>query len=341
MKEIMLPKERVRRAIDFKYPDRPPISHAVLPAAQMAYGEELKELLLSVDEDFGWNELPDLSIEDYPPQYKEGLNYDSFGTLWQGGTPGICGIPKEVPLESWEAYPSYKWPVFTAGPPSHKLYSGHVNKTNNRYYARGAWIVYFEQAQQMRGFDNLMVDLYFNEAQNLSFLHDLLDFNLDYIDKWIAAGYEGLHFADDWGTQRALMIDPEIWRRVFAPAYKQMFAKVKDAGLDVHFHSDGQIKEIIPDLIDMGVDVINCQANVVGLDLIKKEFKGKICFRTDLDRQYIMIHGTPQEVKDHIIEVFTHVGDASGGVIACGEIGSDTPMGNIRAMYDTFLGFQF
>lgn len=120
-----------------------------------------------------------------------------------------------------------------------------------------------------------------------------------------------------------------------------MFQRVRDAGMDVHFHSDGQIKEIIPDLIDIGANVINCQATVVGLDYIKKEFRGKVCFRTDLDRQYVMVFGTPNEVKAHIQDVFNHLGNASGGIIACGEIGDDTPMANIRAMYETFLNFQF
>ena len=341
MKFEMLPKERVRRAIDFSYPDRPPISHAVLPSAQIAYGEELKELLLEVDEDFGWSTLPDLAPEDYPPQYKKGSHADGFGTVWFGEKLGICGIPKEYPLADLDNYASYKWPEFDVGTPSHKLYSGHVNNSNKRYYARGGWIVYFEQAQQLRGFSELMMDLALEDPRNQIFMEGLLDFNLRYVDKWIAAGYEGIHFADDWGTQRALMISPDMWRKIFKPAYKKMFEKVRDAGMDVHFHSDGQIRDILPDLIDIGASVINCQVSVVGLEHIKKEYKGKVCFRTDLDRQYVMVFGSPKEVRSHIRDVFTHLGDASGGIIACGEIGDDTPLTNIRAMYEEFVNFQF
>ncbi len=82
--------------------------------------------------------------------------------------------------------------------------------------------------------------------------------------------------------------------------------------MDVHFHSDGNIIDIIPDLIDMGVRVINCQANVIGLDLLKKRFAGAICFRTDLDRQKIMPFGTPLEVKRHVVDVFEPPGHAEG-----------------------------
>jgi len=341
VKEIMTPKERVKKAISFSFPDRPPISHAVLPAAQIAYGEELEEILQSVDEDFGWSELPDLQPKDFPPQYKTGRNVDAFGTVWYGGKLGICGIPKEVPLEDLELYKHYQWPDFSVGPPSHRLYSWHVDRSNKKYYARGGWIVYFEQAQQLHGFNQLMMDLALGVKQNEAFLQDLLEFNLRYIDKWLEVGYDGLHFADDWGTQRSLMVSPDLWRKYFKPAYKKMFEKVINAGVDVHFHSDGQISEIIPDLIDIGVKVLNCQVNVIGLDLIKKNYAGKVCFRTDLDRQHVMMFGKPDEVRKHIREVFTHVGSAAGGVIACGEIDDGTPIKNIRAMYEEFSHFSF
>jgi hypothetical protein len=66
-----------------------------------------------------------------------------------------------------------------------------------------------------------------------------------------------------------------------------------------------------------------------------------VCFRTDLDRQYIMPLGTPQEVKTHILDVFDHLGTKKGGIIACGEIGPDTPIENIQAMYKTFMNFTY
>jgi uroporphyrinogen-III decarboxylase len=109
--------------------------------------------------------------------------------------------------------------------------------------------------------------------------------------------------------------------------------------MHVHFHSDGSIIEIIPDLIDLGVRVINCQANVIGLSALKKRFAGSVCFRTDLDRQKIMPFGTAREVKDHVRNVFDHLGTPGGGIIACGEIGPDTPLDNIRAMYEAFVEY--
>lgn len=337
----MKSRERVKRAIKFQNPDRVPISHAILPAAQLKYGEALNDILAIVHEDFGWEYLPDLKREDYPPLYKTGKNYDDFGTLWNVEMEGICGIPIEYPLADWNKYGDYNWPDFGAGPPKARQYSGHMTGISEDYYARGGWITFFEQIQQLRGMENMLMDIAYQSKEIYRLRDDMLEFNLDYLDKWLAHEYDGLHFADDWGAQNALIISPEQWRDFFKPAYKKMFDKIKSAGLDVHFHSDGQISDIIPDLIDIGVDVLNCQASVVGLEVIKKEFAGKISFRTDLNRQSVMPFGTPDEVKSHILEVFDSLGTPDGGIIACGEIGPDIPLENIKAMYETFMNYNY
>jgi uroporphyrinogen decarboxylase len=337
----MTSRERVRRAIGFDYPDRPPISHAILPATQRKYGAALNEILEGVHEDFGWHLLPDMDPQDYPPLYKGGLNRDEFGTLWNVTEEGVCGIPVEWPLADWSSYDSFRWPEFSAGPPDARLYSGHMAGRSEEYYARGAWITFFEEMQQLRGMENLFMDLAYGSREVYRLRDDLLEFNLRWIDKWLAHEYDGLHFADDWGDQGRMLIDPDAWRSFFRPAYKAMFEKVRAAGVDVHFHSDGNIIDIIPDLIDVGVSVLNCQAAVIGLGRLEREFRGKVCIRTDLDRQKIVPFGTPAEVRSHIREVFTHLGSAKGGIIACGEIAPDTPLDTIRVMYETFMSFRF
>jgi len=88
------------------------------------------------------------------------------------------------------------------------------------------------------------------------------------------------------------------------------------------------------------VKVLNCQARVIGYDVLKKNFAGRVCFRTDLDRQAIMPFGTPAQVREHVKEVFDHLGTPAGGLIACGEISPDTPLENIRAMYQAFLDYR-
>ena len=91
----------------------------------------------------------------------------------------------------------------------------------------------------------------------------------------------------------------------------------------------------------MLIDASHKATEIPVLEEIKKRFNGSVCFRTDLDRQNVTLFGTPDDVRKHIDSVFSAVGSEKGGVIACGEIGRDTPLDNIKAMYETFMEFRF
>ena len=333
-------RERVNRAIEFNNPDRVPISHAVLPAAQLKYGEPLAEILTEFKDDFGWDFMNDLPYDEYPPLYKEGRNIDDFGTVWQVERAGICGIPVEPPIKNLENIKDYKWPkVFSAGPPSGRQYSGHMIDGEGQWYPRGAWITYFEQMQQLRGMENFLMDIVYESKELLQFMDDMLAFNLAWIDRWIGLDYDGLQFADDWGEQNRLLIKPDSWRRLFKPVYAEMFKKVKDAGMHVWYHTDGHINEIFPDLIEIGADVINCQIAVIGHDWIAENVRGRVTIRTDIDRQHVLPFGSPAEVKEEVQRTFDACGGKEGGIVACGEIGPDVPLENIQAMYEAFLEY--
>jgi uroporphyrinogen decarboxylase len=334
---VMSSRERVKRAIRFETPDRAPVSHAVLPAAQLKYGAALNDILAEYREDFGWDYMTDLPVEKYPALYKAGRNRDAFGTVWHVEWPGVCGIPVEWPIAELEHCETYRWPEdFTAGPPCGRQYSGHMCGFDDRWYARGAWITFFEQLQQLRGMENFMMDLATEPPQLERLLDDLLAFNLRWLDKWTKLEYDGLHFADDWGDQRRLMVKPAQWRRLFKPRYAEMFRRAREAGMDVWYHSDGRLNDILGDLIEIGVQVINCQVAVVGHDWIAANARGKVAFRTDIDRQHVMPFGTPAQVKAEVQRVFEACGTSKGGVVACGEVCPDVPLENIRAMYEAF-----
>jgi uroporphyrinogen decarboxylase len=331
-------RERVKRAISFQNPDRAPISHAVLPAAQLKYGQALNEILAQYTEDFGWDYMEDMPQQDYPALYKGSRNVDDFGTVWYGEWKGICGIPIDWPIKDLDRYQEYEWPQdFSANPPSGRLYSGHMVGFDDRWYARGAWITYFEQLQQLTGMEYFLMEIATESKNFYRLLDDLLAFNLRWIDRWIEYEYDGLHFADDWGAQHSLMIKPESWRRIFKPRYAEMFKRVKDAGKDVWYHSDGYINDIFGELIEIGVDVINCQVPVIGYDWIARNVRGKVTIRTDIDRQHIMPFGSPAQVKEEVQRTFEACGTSEGGIVACGEIAPEVPLENIRALYEAFI----
>jgi len=333
-------RDRVRRAVRFDRPDRVPISHAVLPAAQLRYGTALNEILAEYREDFGWDYLDDLPPSQFSALYRQGLNRDDFGTLWRVEWTGICGIPVDWPIRDLDRYEEYRWPAdFSAGPPAGRQYSGHMCGFDGRWYARGAWITYFEQLQQLRGMENCLMDIAGESAAFGRLLDDLLAFHLRWIDKWTALEYDGLHFGDDWGGQHGLLIRPAVWRRIFKPRYQAMFSRAHAAGMEVWFHSDGFVNDIIGDLVEIGVDVVNVQVAVVGHDWIARNARGRLAFRTDIDRQKVMPFGSPAGVAEEVQRTFEACGTPEGGLIACGEIGPDVPLANVRAMYEAFRSY--
>ena len=98
--------------------------------------------------------------------------------------------------------------------------------------------------QQLRGFSQVLMDLAGESKEVYRLRDDLLEFHLRHIEKWARLGYDGLHFADDWGSQWNLLVSPELCRRFFQPVYRTMFDAVAGHGMDVHFRSDGFILEI-------------------------------------------------------------------------------------------------
>ncbi|MDP7161891.1 MAG: metallophosphoesterase, partial [Phycisphaerae bacterium] len=175
---LMDSRQRVVKAIHFGGPDCPPISHAILPSAQYHYGKALAGILETVHEDFGWQFLPDLPRGELPPMYRMGTNVDSFGTVWKVTEEGRCGIPVEFPLKDYARHDGYVWPEFGAGTPKYRLYSGHMEGTSTEYYARGGWIVFFEQLQQLRGIESLLEDLMDEPRELFRLRDDMLKFNL-------------------------------------------------------------------------------------------------------------------------------------------------------------------
>ncbi len=106
-------------------------------------------------------------------------------------------------------------------------------------------------------------------------------------------------------------------------------------------HTDGHIVEIIPDLIDVGVSVLNPQSRANGLDALGRACRGKVCVDLDLDRQ-LFPFGTPQEIEGHVREAVETLGSPQGGLWLKAEIGDDVPLENIQAIcmaLETYRGF--
>jgi len=330
-------RERVIRAIEFKGPDRVPLLHGVLPAALLKHGRPLIDLLDEFESDFGqqWA-IPD--VEKLGPCYRKGTHADEWGVLWRNERDGMMGIAIEHPLSDWSDYQTYRFPP-NPGDEWFASLQEEIRDLHHEHYVMAGGMNLFERMQFVRGYEELMCDLAL-DAKEAHILRDrLVDHALESIHMAVKTDIDGLHFADDWGTQVTLIISPAAWRRFFKPAYARMFEPCKAAGKHIHFHSDGVTSEIMHDLVEIGVDVLNVQHSIMGLKRIAGELGGKVAFRSDLDRQHILPHGTREEIRAHVREVVEALGSYNGGLIGHGEIAPDVPLENVRAMLEAWREF--
>ena len=141
-------------------------------------------------------------------------------------------------------------------------------------------------------------------------------------------------YAEDLGMQKGPMLSPHYFRKYIKPSYQRLMRPARDAGVIVHMHSDGDIRILVDDIIDGGVDVINLQDIVNGIDWISERFSGKTCVDLDIDRQSITSYGTPQQIDALIREEVQKIGCLQGGLTMVYGLYPGVPLENIRALMD-------
>jgi len=324
--------ERVTRAVEFEGPDRVPISYAgIYGAAFEKYGELLKKILGQYPSDFsssGFSAIGVYRREISGNDSRMRKFVDEWGCVWAKIHEGLEGQCVEHPLISWELLSEYEFPE----PPRFKK----TTDTDRSKYVTGGGGTIFERMQQLRGFQNLLTDLTKPRKEVRILLNRVLRYNLEVIQRVLETDVDALYFADDWGTQRGLMINPKIWRQLFEPAYEAMFRRVHAAGKHVFYHSDGQIKEILPNLISCGMDVFYPQFGVMDIDEWEEMCGGKVCIIASIDVQSVLPRGSVEDVDQYAQKMIKTLGSYDGGLINAPEIAWGIPLANIEASFETF-----
>ncbi|MHB1007570.1 MAG: uroporphyrinogen decarboxylase family protein [Chloroflexota bacterium] len=330
-------RERVTRAIEMTGPDRLPIYHTYLNGFSVRYGNRVSALLSRYEGDFGETGFAE------PAEYGETIGapqVDGWGAVWVRQSDEHKGLIVHHPLSDWAALDSYAFPdPLVIG--DWRNVPETLTRGGHRKYVLVDGDTLYQRMFYLRGFDNLMLDLADGRSEVLYLRDRIVAFMLRKIEKWLDYEVDGFLFRDDWGTQQSLMISPRQWREVFKPSYRRIFAAVRAGGKHVWFHSDGYILAIIPDLLELGANVINPQADCIGVERLGAEFGGKVCFLGDIDRQHVLPYGTQAEVTAHVRRTVAALADFKGGYIGRGELAGDVPIENAEAMYATFASYRY
>lgn len=174
----------------------------------------------------------------------------------------------------------------------------------------------FGIARKMRRLDQYLMDLALNPAK-IMVLHERLDDLIEQmIRQYAAAGADGVMIWEDWGTQASLMISPSMWRQIFKPGFERLCRVTHELGLKMLMHSCGKVTAIIPDLIEVGVDVLQFdQPQLHGIDTLA-QWSGQVAFWCPVDIQDTLQTHDPTRIEREAREMIEKLGNKGGGFIA-------------------------
>jgi hypothetical protein len=326
-------RERVIRTLRFEGVDRPARDVWLLPAAFFGREQALRDLLALYPSDLGPSGFCD--PVDESPLYEPGEWTDAWGSRWVNIQRGMIGEVKYPALGDWAAFANWK-------PPYHLLGKGfdEVNRTcagHDRFVHLGNPRP-FERLQFLRGSENLYMDLAWGVREVRDLLAMVHDYYLQHLRYVVKTDVDAVSFMDDWGSKHALLISPQMWVEYFKPLYRDYVAMAHAHGKFALMHSDGYIMPLYEHLIEIGVDAINSQLFTMPIEEIGQRFKGRITFWGEMDRQYVLPFGTPQDVRAAVERVKAALWDDRGGVIGQAELNKGYPLENIRAFFEAWWG---
>jgi len=157
----------------------------------------------------------------------------------------------------------------------------------------------------------------------------------------VAMGVDIMSYPEDLGMQEGPFISPAMFEKWFVPAYAKLTKPARDAGILTHFHSDGKTLDILDAQIRAGVDIVNPQDLVNGIDELAKQIKGRACIDLDIDRQKITPFGTPAEIDAHIRTCVETVGCKEGGLMLIYGLYPGVPLENVKALMDAMTRYAY
>jgi hypothetical protein len=225
------------------------------------------------------------------------------------------GQPKDYVLADWDNLSNLDIPD-----PADPQRFIHVPEFNRKYPDRfrmaALGLSGFTTMWCLRGFDKLMLDIAVDPERVDTLAELVFGFEERLITELPRFNFDAVAFFDDWGTQSGMLISPGKWREIFRPRYEHQFELVHDLGMYVYFHCCGQYLPIIPDLIEVGVDVLNIsQPNLYDIPEIGRLFGGKVCFICPVSYQTTSISGTREEIFEDVRQLVENLGDFNGGLI--------------------------
>lgn len=271
------------------------------------------------------------------------FSLDEWGTALVAGDEGSYDyfIPpaRMVSANSLKDFEQYPLPDFDA-----EYRHAHLSEEIKSIHARDLTSVgflamtIFEMAWQIRGMDQLLIDLMINQEWAECLLDRLTEQSLFRARKFAAAGVDVIHIGDDVGMQDRMLISPDTWRKWLKPRLARIISEAREIRSSILFfyHSDGFIEPIIPDLIEIGINALNpVQPECMDPAKIKERYGNHLTFWGTMGIQKTLPFGTPQDVEAEVKKRIETVGKGGGLYLSPTHvIAPEVPHENLRAFVE-------
>ena len=330
-------RERVLLAIEHLKTDRVPIHATFVPQLEKKLEDHFKLKAEELYIELGNDLLFTLFIGVADGFYKKDspLYIDDWGITWKWvdnyTEPYLHPLADSVDIAD----------IKTPDPLIHRGYKEAINLINK--YGKELVIVgcvdcsIFEAAWFLRGLKQVLIDFYENEEFINTLLDKTMNFTLQAGLKYIETGVDIIRTGDDFGTQKGLLISPQTWKKFFKPRYATLFEnfRKKNKNIKIAYHSCGNIIAIIPDLIEIGLDILNpIQPRAMDPAYLKRQFGKNLTFWGGVDEQKILPFGTPEDVEAEVRQRISQLNGNGGYILGPSHnMQYDTSVDNVLAFY--------
>lgn len=363
LEDEMKPRERVEAALNHEQPDRCPMQISFTPEFADRLYQDMQMSGVGIHNPHGGGNTYQLeralgedmlltSVGWANSYYQDDKPYvDEWGVGWgiqAYQTPFGTGHYTEIiyhPLAEELAISSYQAP----DPCRTELYEDSrrmIQDFQDEYWIVGVTVTtIFETAWALRGYEQLMVDMVSDEDLANTILDIPYRYHLTAAKKLAEMGVDMIWTGDDIGIQDRMLISPAMWRKYLKPRMAEFIAQIKsvNSNLKVAYHTDGKVDPIIPDLIEINLDVLNpIQPASMDPAQLKAEFGDRLCFWGTIDEQHTLPFGNPSDVEAEICHRLRTVGKDGGLILSpTHHVQLDTPLENFWTMVNTITGTAY
>jgi hypothetical protein len=344
--------DNLTKAARFERPDYIPMKFSINTACWNHYD---REALFDLMEEHKFL-FPDFKrpAADWKPYHipvarKDAPYTDPMGCTWVTTDDGITGTVKHHPLEDWSAFgttwhmpdPNTTDGLYTVDWTIREKAWSDITAQGKTFRGSLRHGHTFLQLCDLRGYENLMFDMADEEPLLYELLDQLTEFNLSIVKRYVSNQCASMGYPEDLGMQVGPMLSPSDFRKYIKPCYEKLIKPAKDAGIPIHMHSDGDVRTLVDDIVDSGVEIINLQDLVNGVDWIAERFRGKTCVELDIDRQTVTVHGTPKQIDALIHEEVAKISTRDGGLCMIYGLYPGVPLENVKAVMDAMERYSF